>query len=219
MYCYNKNTNIFAVPFITALVTYFMWSKNKNIQTDQFDTNLRNDVPNLVTLQDHNLGCTLPNKDNPFMNTPFFDVAADKELPKSLNESIFIPKGKYHRLIKGDGDLRIKVKKFINESVEKKLEIILNDTFYSIKDVCSSDEEYFDFCEEIDAVEKLEVIKIKNSERYKNYDDVYVNIRLNKINYHDFEYDLFYEIRKRFPIVGFNLILNDIRRPNLEGEF
>ena len=83
MYCYNKNTNIFAVPFITALVTYFMWSKNKNIQTDQFDTNLRNDVPNLVTLQDHNLGCTLPNKDNPFMNTPFFDVAADKELPKS----------------------------------------------------------------------------------------------------------------------------------------
>ena len=83
VYCYRRNTNIFAVPLITALVTYLIWKKNIGIQTDAFDTNLRNDAPNLVTLEDHNLGCTLPNKENPFMNTPFYDVAADKELPKS----------------------------------------------------------------------------------------------------------------------------------------
>ena len=47
------------------------------------DTQLRNDVPNLISLKDYDMGCSLPNKDNPFMNTPFFDVAADKELPKS----------------------------------------------------------------------------------------------------------------------------------------
>ena len=87
MYCYKKNTNIFAVPIITCLLTYMIWKKNTPIQVDQFMTNLRNNkenpVPQLVTLKESDIGCTLPNKDNPFMNTPFFDVAADKELPKS----------------------------------------------------------------------------------------------------------------------------------------
>ena len=80
---YNRSTNIFAVPVVTALITYFIWSKNSSIQINNVDTQLRNDDPNLISLQDHNIGCTLPNKHNPFMNTPFFDVAADKELPQS----------------------------------------------------------------------------------------------------------------------------------------
>ena len=83
VFLYNRSTNIFAVPVVTAIVTYFIWYKNKTIQTDLLHTNLRNDVPNLISLQDHNIGCTLPNKHNPFMNTPFFDVAANKELPQS----------------------------------------------------------------------------------------------------------------------------------------
>jgi len=36
-------------------------------------------------------------------------VQIDNELPKSLNESIFIPKGKYHRLIKGDSKLVVEI--------------------------------------------------------------------------------------------------------------
>ena len=82
IYCYNRNTNIFAVPLITALVTYFIWKKTVDIQKDAFKTNLRNDIPSVIT-QDHNIGCQLPTKDNPFMNTSFVNVAADKELPKS----------------------------------------------------------------------------------------------------------------------------------------
>ncbi len=35
----------------------------------------------------------------------------DNQLPQSLNKKIFIPKGVYHRLIKGSGDLEIKVEK------------------------------------------------------------------------------------------------------------
>jgi hypothetical protein len=35
----------------------------------------------------------------------------DNELPKKLDKSIFIPKGVYHRLIKGTGDLILKVDK------------------------------------------------------------------------------------------------------------
>jgi hypothetical protein len=35
----------------------------------------------------------------------------DNELPKIIKEKIYIPKGVYHRLIKGDGDLKIKLEK------------------------------------------------------------------------------------------------------------
>jgi len=35
----------------------------------------------------------------------------DNELPKIIKEKIYIPKGVYHRLIKGDGDLKIKLQK------------------------------------------------------------------------------------------------------------
>ena len=38
-------------------------------------------------------------------------VQIDNELPKSINEEVFIPMGIYHRLIKGSGDLKIELKK------------------------------------------------------------------------------------------------------------
>ena len=33
----------------------------------------------------------------------------DNELPKIISEKIYIPKGIYHRIIKGNGDLKIKL--------------------------------------------------------------------------------------------------------------
>jgi hypothetical protein len=38
-------------------------------------------------------------------------IQIDNQLPQSLNEEIFIPAGVYHRVIKGNGDLEIRVKK------------------------------------------------------------------------------------------------------------
>jgi hypothetical protein len=38
-------------------------------------------------------------------------IQMDDELPKLFNESIFIEKGRLHRLIKGKGDLELKIKK------------------------------------------------------------------------------------------------------------
>lgn len=38
-------------------------------------------------------------------------VQIDNELPKSLNEKVFIPMGVYHRLIKGTNNLKIKLVK------------------------------------------------------------------------------------------------------------
>lgn len=36
-------------------------------------------------------------------------IQIDNELPKSLNDKVFIPIGVYHRVIKGTGDLKIKL--------------------------------------------------------------------------------------------------------------
>ena len=40
-----------------------------------------------------------------------WQVQIDNELPISLNKSIFIPKHQYHRVIKGNGKLRVKINK------------------------------------------------------------------------------------------------------------
>lgn len=39
-------------------------------------------------------------------------VQIDNELPKPLTERISIPKGVYHRVIKGTGELIVKIKKY-----------------------------------------------------------------------------------------------------------
>ena len=85
VYCYNRDVNIFGVPLITALVTYFIFRNNTSIQNDVYVTELMNDNPIVVNqpIEEHNIGCQLPTKDNPFMNTSFVDIDADKELPKS----------------------------------------------------------------------------------------------------------------------------------------
>ena len=38
-------------------------------------------------------------------------VQIDNKLPKKIEGEVFIPMGAYHRLIKGTGDLKIKLKK------------------------------------------------------------------------------------------------------------
>ncbi len=38
-------------------------------------------------------------------------VQLDNELPKPLNQEVFIPKGIWHRAIKGSNDLTLKIKK------------------------------------------------------------------------------------------------------------
>lgn len=37
----------------------------------------------------------------------------DSELPIKIEDKVFIPKGVYHRIIKGTGDLKIKLEKLI----------------------------------------------------------------------------------------------------------
>ena len=85
VYVYKKDANIFGVPLLALVVTYLIYKNSSSVQKDTFITKLKNDTMPLqdIPTQEHNIGCQLPTKDNPFMNTPFFDVAADKELPSS----------------------------------------------------------------------------------------------------------------------------------------
>jgi hypothetical protein len=43
-----------------------------------------------------------------------WQIQLDNSLPTSLKEHIFIPKHAYHRLIKGDGTLKLKIHKHEN---------------------------------------------------------------------------------------------------------
>ena len=43
------------------------------------------------------------------IETTDWKIQLDNELPKEINEKVFIPMGIYHRLIKGTNDLKIKL--------------------------------------------------------------------------------------------------------------
>ena len=45
------------------------------------------------------------------LNENDWQYQEDNKLPVPINKEIFIPKGVYHRIIKGTGDLKIKLKK------------------------------------------------------------------------------------------------------------
>ena len=83
VYFYNRSTNMFAVPIITALITYAIWYKHKDIQVSNMQNKLKNDVS--VTADPYNYNCNLPTRNNPFMNPSFMDVSADKPLPKACS--------------------------------------------------------------------------------------------------------------------------------------
>lgn len=44
-------------------------------------------------------------------------VQLDNELPKKIEGEVFIPMGVYHRLIKGTGDLKVRVIKYKNYNI------------------------------------------------------------------------------------------------------
>ncbi len=41
-------------------------------------------------------------------------IQLDNQLPQTLNEKVYIPMGVWHRVIKGTGDLNIKLVKIVN---------------------------------------------------------------------------------------------------------
>ena len=81
IYLYKRKEDIFAIPIIVGIISYVVWSKTTDIQKNEFQNNLMNNKVEESTSDDLS-SCMLPTKDNPFMNTSFIDVAANKELPE-----------------------------------------------------------------------------------------------------------------------------------------
>ena len=46
-------------------------------------------------------------------------IQMDNELPRPLTEMVYIPKNTYHRVIKGTGDLKVRINKLINLNLKK----------------------------------------------------------------------------------------------------
>lgn len=84
IYFYNRNTNIFYIPIVVGLVTYFVFKKNGLTHIDTIKTDLRNgNVPK--DIGDLNVECRIPTKDNPFMNPLLSDFSNDKAPPEACS--------------------------------------------------------------------------------------------------------------------------------------
>ena len=63
------------------------------------------DEHHLVWHRDREDRIIIPLNENNWM------IQMDNQLPELLNKEFFINKGEYHRIIKGNGDLNLKIKK------------------------------------------------------------------------------------------------------------
>ena len=74
--------------------TYIIREFNENIDPVELMWHMDNESRTIEILEDTN-----------------WQIQLDNSLPTSLKEHIFIPKHAYHRLIKGDGTLKLKIYK------------------------------------------------------------------------------------------------------------
>jgi len=74
--------------------TYIIREFNENVDPIEMLWHMDNESRTIEILEDTN-----------------WQIQLDNHLPTSLKERIFIPKHMYHRLIKGDGTLKLKIHK------------------------------------------------------------------------------------------------------------
>ena len=80
---------------------------NEHIEDGYYIRTFSQDVDEheLVWHRDREDRIIIPLNENDWM------IQMDNQLPELLNKEFFIPKGEYHRVIKGNGDLNLKIKK------------------------------------------------------------------------------------------------------------
>ncbi len=69
IYVYNRNSNVIFIPFITGLITLYLFKYYR-------DTNTGKSLEELENIQ---VECTSPKKDNPFMNVLMSDYTQEPE--------------------------------------------------------------------------------------------------------------------------------------------
>ena len=84
MYLIRKDQKYFLIPLIIMGITWMIWYKQEDIQTDKLmKESINNKIDDLVKINDLSTECRVPNKDNPFMNPPLIDYSSGKSSPKS----------------------------------------------------------------------------------------------------------------------------------------
>jgi len=117
-----KHTQVIGKKYINMKLP-FKENKLKNTFIRTFDQNI--DEGELVWHRDREDRIVKPLTETDWM------VQIDNELPKPLTEEVFIPKGVYHRVIKGSGDLKIELTK-LEESDFDWVDEIPSDYSYSV---------------------------------------------------------------------------------------
>jgi len=84
MYMIKRDSRYIAIPFVMGIVTYFVWSRQKDTKTHEINKLSINDqLDDLVKINDLETECTIPTKENPFMNPSLYDYGNNKEKSKS----------------------------------------------------------------------------------------------------------------------------------------
>jgi hypothetical protein len=69
IYVYNRNSNVIFIPFITGLITLYLFKYYRDTNTGK----------SLEELENIHVECTSPKKDNPFMNVLMSDYTQEPE--------------------------------------------------------------------------------------------------------------------------------------------
>jgi hypothetical protein len=93
---YEKLKNIMKLPFKETKLSDNEFIREFNQMTDSGEMTWHRDRESRII--------------EPINETDWM-IQIDNELPKEIKGEVFIPMGVYHRLIKGSGDLKIKLQK------------------------------------------------------------------------------------------------------------
>ena len=81
MYLIKRDNHYLMIPIVTSVITYIIWKRQKDTNTNEImKESMNNTLEDLVKINDLNTECTVPTKDNPFMNPELFDYGNNKPL-------------------------------------------------------------------------------------------------------------------------------------------
>lgn len=81
----NKDNRYIILPFVIAIVTWIVWSRQSDTHNDDIlEQSMNNKLDDLVMINDLATECRVPTKDNPFMNPNLIEFSNDNvRMPKS----------------------------------------------------------------------------------------------------------------------------------------
>ena len=84
MYVIKRDPRYLILPIVIGTVTFFIWKRQADTKSHEIIKESVNDqLEDLVKLNDLETECTVPTKENPFMNPSIYDFGNNKNVNKS----------------------------------------------------------------------------------------------------------------------------------------